>query len=130
VEGVVPSQPSVEHLELFTWKAPPSRFDLTYEYFWGAHVALLDSDSDDEWRKSDLPDDKSDWTHSTDEIDKEHLSAEQQDINANAQVQPESDEEIRPQATASSDNFIELPLAPDIELDLEDEPILELNHYY
>jgi len=28
--GVVPSHPAVEHVELITWKAPPSRFDVTY----------------------------------------------------------------------------------------------------
>jgi len=35
VEGVVPSHPVIDHIERITWKAPPSRFDVTYSSFLG-----------------------------------------------------------------------------------------------
>jgi len=60
VKGVVPSHPTVDHVERIAWKAPPSRFDITYESFWGAQLGIPGSD-DEYWRNIDLPDDDSDW---------------------------------------------------------------------
>jgi len=133
VEDVVSSHPSVDHVELITWKAPPSRFDLTYESFWGAHVALPDSDSSADWRTRDLPDDRSSWTHSTDETDTAHLLAvlaEQQDSIIRAQEMPAREDEYTPQATHRSDDFLEVISAPDIEIDFESEPTLEFTVSY
>jgi len=54
VKDFVPSHPSTDHVELITWMAPPSRFDITYESFWGAPLAASSSTDDDYWRNVDL----------------------------------------------------------------------------
>jgi len=115
VEGVVLSQPAVEHVELITWRAPPSKFDLTYASFWGTSEVHTDPDEDKSWRNVDLPENNSDWEESADESDMPAQLSAAVDI-----------ELFTPQATDRSEDTIDLSPVPDIEKDFDSEPTLEL----
>jgi len=92
-----------------------SRFDWSYESFWGAQVALPESADDDDFWTRDQPDDRHDDVHSTLSDNKAYLIANlQQDSDFTDCVLQERDDQPLPQAAAPSDDSIEVLKAPDI----------------
>jgi len=69
VEGIFPSHLIIDHIGRNTWKAPPSRFDVTYSSFWGSSGRTIDPDDDERWRDVPLPSDDSDWDLSDNELE-------------------------------------------------------------
>jgi len=103
VEGIVPSHPAVEHVELIRWRALMSRFDITYASFWGTSEVTTEPDEDKGWRYVDLPKDNSDWEESADASD---VPAR---LPAAVHIELSTT-----QATEGSEDTIELSTIPDI----------------
>jgi len=120
VEGVVPSQPSTEHVEpRITWKAPPSRFD--YKSFTSVHTSSsYPSQEDAPWLYVSL---SSDHENSYASDDKETIT--QPSTNPPGPELTTPDQPTPSYAIDHADDIFEM--SPDIEIDIaSDEPILEL----
>jgi len=104
VDGDVPSHPSVDHLEIFTWKPAPSRLRPQVEGSSCDQPSLFDL--------SIL------------------FANQQQDSSGIDRATTEEELILLPQATAPSDDSREVLLAPEIEIDFGDEPMIELASCY
>jgi len=93
---------------------------------------LPESDSDDEFCSKHQPDDRRKDAHSTYSDDNAHLLADQQQDSSvfSCETARENRKILLPQATAPSGDSREVLLAPEIESDFGDKPMIELASYY
>jgi len=124
VEVIVPSHPATEHVEqIKVWKAPPSRFDFSYESFSGIATSSSPSPEDAPWLYASLPSDDSDWYGSDDGDGNVQPPADS--LNPDP---PTNDQPTASYAIDCSDDLLEMP--PDIKIDIEEEPLIELTMHY
>jgi len=108
----------------------PTNFKFSYKTFNEVNIALPESDSDNEFCSRNHLDDRHENNFSSNSADNAYSYAEQRVSNVtDSELSRREGKVLLPQATTASDDTRVVLCAPEIEIDFDDEPVIEITSY-